>query len=388
VFGTGEIERAKLIAEEETAKLVEVEDSAHVRLDLIKVRVSAQLRTEGDLREVAEEHARLADRVGDDSDVADSYISLSLYYLNSGPRGLARVMLESAASRARDAHDHLLLGRALVNLNADWTSDDARRALAIGQEATEACQITGILRWLSASGINVALASLAAGEWDMALEVCERDSFETFDLAWVRFVQTSIGQARGDERVARVDLESNHEDLALQGYLTALEAAELLSLGQSATRQIVEAATLCFRSMGVFDDFSLLWQFLSERAWRAGDREALAGLLELLERDSENRHPAGLRAQSALTRGRLLAGDGAPAAEVERELRTALTEAQAWRSDPTIATVQAELGTWLTREGRADEAEPLLDQARATYERLGATAWLTELDEQLAGVRT
>ena len=35
-----------------------------------------------------------------------------------------------------------------------------------------------------------------------------------------------------------------------------------------------------------------------------------------------------------------------------------------------------EHGEWLGEQGRADEAEPLLAEAREIFERLGATPWL------------
>jgi Tfp pilus assembly protein PilF len=51
-----------------------------------------------------------------------------------------------------------------------------------------------------------------------------------------------------------------------------------------------------------------------------------------------------------------------------------------WNSAPTEARVQAEYGAWLVRQERAEEAEPLLAQARATFERLGAVTWLAQLE--------
>ena len=48
-----------------------------------------------------------------------------------------------------------------------------------------------------------------------------------------------------------------------------------------------------------------------------------------------------------------------------------------------LAVTQLEHGEWLTGQGRADEAEPLLAEARETFERLEATPWLERLDAAL-----
>ena len=41
-----------------------------------------------------------------------------------------------------------------------------------------------------------------------------------------------------------------------------------------------------------------------------------------------------------------------------------------------LAVTQLEQAEWLAEQGRADEAEPLLAEARETFEQLGATPWL------------
>jgi hypothetical protein len=53
-----------------------------------------------------------------------------------------------------------------------------------------------------------------------------------------------------------------------------------------------------------------------------------------------------------------------------------------------VARGRASYAAWLSRHGRAAEAEPLVAEARATYAELGAVSWLAELDDALAGVST
>jgi hypothetical protein len=50
-----------------------------------------------------------------------------------------------------------------------------------------------------------------------------------------------------------------------------------------------------------------------------------------------------------------------------------------------LAVVQLEHGEWLAQQGRGNDAEPLLAEARETFERLEARPWLQRLDTAQAG---
>jgi len=49
-----------------------------------------------------------------------------------------------------------------------------------------------------------------------------------------------------------------------------------------------------------------------------------------------------------------------------------------------LAVVQLEHAEWLGAQARVDEAEPLLTEARETFERLEATPWLERLGAHAA----
>jgi hypothetical protein len=78
---------------------------------------------------------------------------------------------------------------------------------------------------------------------------------------------------------------------------------------------------------------------------------------------------------------------GVDPAEVEAALRVAVTEYEAWRAPVFAAIGRRELGLFLQRQGRLQEAEVELDQARATFAQLGAAAWLRDLDTAENGIR-
>jgi tetratricopeptide (TPR) repeat protein len=53
-----------------------------------------------------------------------------------------------------------------------------------------------------------------------------------------------------------------------------------------------------------------------------------------------------------------------------------------------LAPVLADYGAWLHSVGRADEATPLLEEARALFERMGAVVWLRRLDAVVPAAAT
>ena len=52
-----------------------------------------------------------------------------------------------------------------------------------------------------------------------------------------------------------------------------------------------------------------------------------------------------------------------------------------------LAITLTEHAEWLTSVGRAQEAEPLLGEARETFERLEAKPWLARIETAQAGPR-
>jgi hypothetical protein len=169
-------------------------------------------------------------------------------------------------------------------------------------------------------------------------------------------------------------------------FSTATDAWVGAMAGRQVGPQLVEAAEVLYRQTGIFDDFAVLWQFVTELAWDAGDRAAIQRLFAVMDQDRLNKPSTGLRAQRARLLGLMAAEDGEEPTVVEGHLRTALAEAAAWHSAPMVATCQADLGCWLVRQERVEEAADLLAAARSAYERLGAVRWLEQLDDELAKV--
>jgi len=117
-----------------------------------------------------------------------------------------------------------------------------------------------------------------------------------------------------------------------------------------------------------------------EAAFLLGDRERVEALVAQIDGLRPRERTPFLRAQAARFRSRLADSAGEHDA-VEQGLKTAAQIFREYRTPFWLAVTQFEHGEWLVAQGRADEAEPLLDEARETFEQLQATPWLERMAE-------
>ena len=94
----------------------------------------------------------------------------------------------------------------------------------------------------------------------------------------------------------------------------------------------------------------------------------------------------GLRAHRDLVEALRRSQDGSPE-EADARFRTAIAGYQTWGSPVYAARAHAAYGAWLLGQGRVDEAESHLDDARTAYADLGAVAWLEDLERSVAAAR-
>jgi tetratricopeptide (TPR) repeat protein len=116
-----------------------------------------------------------------------------------------------------------------------------------------------------------------------------------------------------------------------------------------------------------------------EAAFHLGDAAKLDELLGTIERLHPGERPPLLTAHAARFRAKLAADP----ADAEAGFRRAENLFREFDLVFWLAVTQLERGEWLAGQGRADEAEPLVAEARETFERLDATPWL-ERAAQLA----
>jgi hypothetical protein len=120
---------------------------------------------------------------------------------------------------------------------------------------------------------------------------------------------------------------------------------------------------------------AFVWAVAS--AFALGDRELVVELLEPVESTSAGLRSPYLEGHVHRARARL---DG-----IEQRFKSAAAVFREYGFPFWLAATQLEHGEWLTGQGRAMEAEPLLAEARETFERLEAAPWLERVGGQ-AGV--
>src|SRR5262249_55278755 len=112
-----------------------------------------------------------------------------------------------------------------------------------------------------------------------------------------------------------------------------------------------------------------------EARFALGDPEGVAEVLREIEALQPGHLTPFLRAQRSRFRARLDAGQGRNDG-VDESFRSALALFREFECVYYLAATQLEYAEWLHAQGRPDEAEPLLTDARDAFERLEATPWV------------
>ncbi len=386
----GDRETAITVAEARLDVLRGREDATGVQLELLRAVIGAKFSAGLPTRDLCDEKALLADRVGDPTEIADSYISLALSYGAAGALSLSRILMQSAADLAQRNHDSPMRARALVNLISMWAEDDMAQALDVAREAVTLSRGLGDAMWASNAAINCTFTLVLAGEWGEAeLLISEDRGWELQQPMWT-LAECYLAVSRGRTWQPRVEAESVEiadEEGVVAGFRTLVRALSSAASGDPAAAALaVDAVRHIHGVVEIFDDFVMVLAIAADIALRLDDHEALAQLDALVDGHHPGTHSRGLRALRAHHRGLAAIWEGAEPSVVEQHLRTALAEAQTWGSGLVQGRVAADLGIWLTQQGRADEAATPLEIARAQFSRMGSTPWLTDLEGRLSGV--
>jgi class 3 adenylate cyclase/tetratricopeptide (TPR) repeat protein len=139
----------------------------------------------------------------------------------------------------------------------------------------------------------------------------------------------------------------------------------------AAERSIVHVVTLGMSNQSAKHAFV----HAIEAALAIGDREKAEALLASIERIPPGLRPPFLDAQAHRFRARL----ASTADEADSGFTTAITRFRELELPFWLAVTLLEHGEWLGEQGRTDEAEPLLAEAREIFEQLEATPWLERL---------
>jgi tetratricopeptide (TPR) repeat protein len=326
----------------------------------------------------------LAEALHDYEALADAYLTVGVRYIAIGAPLTAAAMSESAARISREHGDWSILSRAMNNLATYEISRDLGAALERGEEGMEAARRSGVRSQVDLTTLNYALALWTAGRL-AAVQAVVSEATETVVNPAIGMclgvLQAWLSDATGGPLPDAVLLEGTDDasDLAWMANRAILDAMRQGAHAEAA-RHAAGSIDHLLATAGIEDDFMHLWPPMVEAAIAAGDLGLTERLLDPVATAAAGIVSPAVNAQFHRLRGLVGAARGDDPVGVEADLRVGVAELDDFGAIGLRARAQVDLGRWLVTQGRSDEADSLLDSARATYEEIGATGWLAHLD--------
>ncbi len=264
----------------------------------------------------------------------------------------------------------------------------SRRGIALARKAGNRT-----FEWYLLGELSVCLAR--TGHWDEALAVtaeAPEDAYTEFGMG-VGGTRIEIASARGDaaEAVHVLSLLADHEtraDIQDRSAYAVWSASTLRAQGRYAEALAAseDALELLDRiGFGLSGDAKLALGEGLESALALGRLDRVEELLARIEAVPPGKRPPLLRALASRFRASLAAARDENDV-VEQGFKTAEGICREYRLVFHLGLAQLEHGEWLVRQRRAEDAEPLLLEAREIFERLEATPLLERVDAALPGL--
>jgi predicted ATPase/class 3 adenylate cyclase len=228
------------------------------------------------------------------------------------------------------------------------------------------------------------------GRWDEALERAGEidESSPVWPLYWATLAELLVrrGEVGEAARLAAVHIRSeNSPDLQERAWHAAGSAAVLGAEGK-----LVEALEAAEKAMSALSVLSPRHEAVKrgfvdalEAAIGLGQLDKAEELLGQIDAMRPGELSAYLDGQRSRFRARVGAARGG-GREVEPAFKAAERLFRGYGVVFWLAVTQAEHGEWLVAQGRVEDAEPLLAEARETFERLQARPYL----ERMAGAES
>jgi class 3 adenylate cyclase/tetratricopeptide (TPR) repeat protein len=351
-------------------------------------------------REVAlvtlDQALRLAERLGLEELFVHALTSRAISVVHEGRFVESRILLEAAADLARERELHVAWSRAANNLAVALQDLDRYTEMLELSDAIEAqARQMGDRESLANCRLGVVSALTAIGSWSDALareaeaEELGASPFSAVELIDLSRVRCERGELDEAERILR-----SHE------WTRDAEQVELKSLFQSNAARVLraqgkaaEALAEAEQGFSHRDEVSITSMRIKislvealEAAFALDDLSRVEELLAHIEALETGELTPYLRGHGARFRALLDARQGRHDAVDGNFLK-----AEAVFSESSIAfhmaVTQLEHAEWLLLQGRGDEAEALLDEARQTFQRLEARPWLERTDAAAARPR-
>jgi tetratricopeptide (TPR) repeat protein len=321
---------------------------------------------------------------------AQALTSKAILFINQDRLKEARILLEGALESALESDLHAPAIRAINNLAVVYESSDRYAdALELSDRGLELARRAGNRPWEMIFTSGPLSALILLGRWDEAVvRAADVKAAELTDVAaQLAFLATAYCE-RGDRESARQLLEApalrDSEGTLPRMGLAVHESAVLRSEGRA--QAALEKANMALE-LWPREELSTTYLHVKlalvealEASFSAGDETKMRELLDEIDVLRPGEHPPLLEAHAHRFHAKL-AGDEdrfLAAESLFRELSLTF-----W-----FAVTLLEHAELLAKQGREDEAELLLAEAREIFERLEARPWLARLDAAQAGMHT
>jgi tetratricopeptide (TPR) repeat protein len=334
-------------------------------------------------------HLELALRVAEGLEsmelFAQALTSKSLTLLMESRFREAEILLQAALTTAVDADLPSTVARALNNLAVLYESCDRYEdAIASSARGVEYLRRIGDRTQEQVVLAGTISTRVLVGRWDDAYaqlaEIYGSDLTAVGDL-WedLHVVEIACWRGRLDEAKEHIQ---RHSEAALPHADSQRRTSYILHAALIARMEGDASASLeeIERELpGALDELGI--SFLTtklmlveglEAAFELGDTAKVEELLAIIERHRPGERPPLLEAHAARFRAKL----GVSPDDVEAQFRRAVGIFRERELIMWLAVTQLEYAEWLLGQDRGSDAEPLLAEARATFERLEATPWV------------
>ena len=330
----------------------------------------------------------LAERLRLDDVFVQALTSRAIGLLYEGRFVEARVLLEGAVGLARDGEFHNAWFRAAGNLgvllsDADRYADGIELMREIEARALQLGDRENVVY------AHVAIVTLLAivGRWSEALTLVEQvqhveaSRWTKAELVGIVRLRCEQGEVAEAERLFHEsEWARDAEQPELLAIFLASEARLLRAQGKPA--EALAAAELALvrgdELASTATNIKANLVEAIEAAFDLGELGRVGEFLTSIEELAPGERTASLEAHVARFRARLDAARGKDEA-VDGSFRRAAAIFREFGIDFYLGVAELEHAEWLASQGRSNEAEPLLAEAREIFERLEAKPWLERL---------
>ena len=325
--------------------------------------------------------ASLAEESADPAALVHALNSLAILLLDSGTMTASAAILDRCIAMAREGHLLLELGRTLNNVANLTYFDDLSRAVELCDEGLAVIKRVGDSYYIEGAVVTGAQVWWLHGDWDrleQEIDAWVLDHEPTSITGRFLALRGLVDIARGRQPApAALVVSDDAADENANILVRALRASH--DADPAAPAAEVAASTLAAfgDTGGMLEDFEVMLAPAVELQLRAGDFAAAEDLLDLAAPLLGGQGRALTRAELPRLRGLLAVARGE---DPERDLRAAAAAHEVYGAPYLLAQTRYELAQWLLNQGSTEEALGLLDQARATFLRLGAVPALERTD--------